>query len=192
MSLVPTLPLRSTPLQDKFRKWYSSFSMAELTCLDFDLLVERNAHLRHPYGSAASLGRQSPCINHAFQSQDSLVFFLRTAALVPEIYPWRVSLQGSRSTVCKKGGSLRYRRGHRPLRNDHKKGISICFPQVKMCACTRTWGEEHREGKGTDHKEFYKWALQLPSKWEYVQHSKGKPKTVPAWRSEPLPGARNL
>ena len=53
-------------------------------------------------------------------------------------------------------------------------------------------GEEERGGKGTDNKEFYKWALQLPSKWEYVQHSKGKAKTVPAWLSEPLPGARNL
>lgn len=53
-------------------------------------------------------------------------------------------------------------------------------------------GERDRGGKGTDNKEFYKWAPQLPSKWEYVQHSKGKAKAMPAWLSEPLPSARNL
>lgn len=157
------------------------FHGQRICCSDSDLLVEWNTHLRHPYGSAASFGRQNPCIDHAFQSQDSMVFFLRTATLVPEIHPPWVSLQGSWSTVSKKGGSPIYGRGHRPLRNDHEKGVSTCFPQVKMCACTCTWGEGHKEGKGTDNKEFYKWALQLPSKWEYVQHSKGKPKTVPAW-----------
>lgn len=53
-------------------------------------------------------------------------------------------------------------------------------------------GEEGREGKGTNNKELYKWALQLPSKREYVQLSKGKATAVPARLSELLPGARNL
>lgn len=51
---------------------------------------------------------------------------------------------------------------------------------------------EGRERKGTDTNEFCKGALQLPSKWEYVQHLEGKAKAVPALLSEPPPGARNL
>ena len=50
---------------------------------------------------------------------------------------------------------------------------------------------EGRERKGIliDTKEFYRKILQLPSKWESVQHSK---KNALSNALEPLPDARNF
>lgn len=79
--------------------------------------------------------------------------------------------------------------GHLEMTTKKRKHMRPSSEDVCMQAYVE---EEDREGKGTDNKEFYKWVLQLPSKWEYVQHSKGKAKAVPAWLSEPPPGARNL